>query len=460
MSLTLDARPATPGLPGFAATLVHTLRSRVNSLPESVVTKLRLHVADALGIGVAAATSPIARQVHEATRLGCAHTGQALLLSGGTTSPLGAAFINASLVHLLDFDDIHDQGRLHPGAVIVPAVMAAAALCPASDIRLEEALAMGSELVCRLAVVCSPEGSGPGAAWFLTQLFGYMGAALAASHVLDLSVDQTVSALGLAYMQAAGGKQAGFGTGATARAIYPAFAAQGGVQAALLARAGIQGPEGALEGDADLFRIYLGVALSDADKHRVLHDPHWHLTDVNIKPWPCCRLSHPYVAVGLLARSTLAQYPQARVRLAVNGSAARLCRPLEQRRIPCTLQDAKYSVPFMTAYALVRGEPSLLTLGEQVLTDTQVLAMAQRIEIDECLPDNPGHPRAVLDVEDNGKVVATFTFSEGLLEADRDVLKGKFDDCFAFAGKENRAQAVWDALAHGALRNALQRACA
>src|SRR5690606_6698661 len=185
------------------------------------------------------------------------------------------------------------------------------------------------------------------------------------------------------------------GTGANARAVYPAFAAQGGLQAGLLAREGVLGPEGALNGAAGLFRIYMGRQADERQAAMLCDDSHWHFREVELKPWPSCRLSHPYIVVALQARDSVAADPHARITLAVNASAARLCRPLEQRRVPRTLQDAKYSIPFMTAYALVRGAPSLVTFDESVLSDADVLAVAARLGLDETLPDNPGHPQAV-----------------------------------------------------------------
>lgn len=63
--------------------------------------------------------------------------------------------------------------------------------------------------MCRLGCMFQPRGSGPGSDWFLTQLFGYFGAALSAGLVLRLDASQLVSGLGFAYMQMAGGKEGG-----------------------------------------------------------------------------------------------------------------------------------------------------------------------------------------------------------------------------------------------------------
>jgi 2-methylcitrate dehydratase PrpD len=430
------------------------LRQRAAGLPAEVLAQARLHLADALGIAVAARATVYARQVVQA-QAALAGPGRCALVGGGQGAPLAAAFVNSALIHILDYDDIHDVGRLHPGTVVLPAALAGAELAGAADADLVEAAALATELVCRLGVVCAPQGEGPGSEWFLTQLFGYVAAAVAAGIALGLGRDALVSAIGLAYMQAAGGKQSGFGTGSTARSIYPAFAAQAGVQAALLARAGMSGPEGALDGAAGLFRIYLGSDPAPGQVSALLDFSHWHSLDVQIKPWPCCRLSHPYVAAAMEVRKSLAADAVAQVRASVNASAARLCRPLAQRRRPQTLQDAKYSIPFMTAYALVHGAPVLGGLNEEAVGDARVLELAARIEVHEDLPDGPGHPPAVLVLRRADGTTHRSEFRAADLAVGEQALRRKFDDCFEFGGCGHAAADAWAAVMSGRLRQAL-----
>jgi len=432
---------------------------RAKGIPEEVKRSVRLHIADAIGIGIAARSSELAGCVTSAQHA-LSGPGPCSLLGGGAAAPASAAFINASLIHILDYDDIHDQGRLHPGPVALPAAMAAlettGMTAAAADKALIEAVALSTELMCRLGLAWSPKGQGAGADWFLTQLFGYVAAAVAAAGVLGLDEDRVVSAIGLAYMQAAGGKQAGFGTGATARAIYPAFAAQGGLQAALLAQAGLTGPEGALDGDAGLFPVYFGGHLGQAQRAALLDFGHWHCLDVDFKPWPCCRLSHPYVAVALAARERLRGSECRRVIAEVNASAARLCRPLDQRRRPATLQDAKYSIPFMTAFALVRGAPTLDNLNESVLHDQAILDMAQRIEVEEALADNAGHPAAVLHVEQAGEPPSRHAFEAADLHMDQAAVKSKFVQCLRYADRAGDAETIWLAIMEGRIMDAVR----
>lgn len=438
--------------------LADMLRSAARDIPSDVRHQTRLHIADSAGIALAARSTALAADVIRAQSVATGN-GDAPVFGGGSAAPLSAAYINAALVHILDYDDIHDEGRLHPSAVILPAVLAVSKIVPLSGEAVVNAVALGNELICRLGKVCAPQGEGPGSEWFLTQLFGYVAAAAAASQALGLTVEQSVSAMGLAYMQAAGGKQAGFGTGANARAVYPAFAAQGGVQAAMLAREGLIGPEASLDGAAGLFRLYLGGPLSSGQRMALLDDTAWHFRDVELKPWPSCRLSHPYIAVALAAHEQFAAGLDARIRLAVNASAARLCRPLAQRCTPDTLQDAKYSIPFMTAFTLLHGEPSLGNLSDEVLNDHRVIALAQGIELDDNLPDNAGHPLAILTLDTRKAGRQEYRFAASDLQMNEAAAYRKFEACLEQAAMPLDAAATWEQLLYGDVLTAINALC-
>ncbi len=434
----------------LARRLVRASLQRRAALPDAVRHASRLRIADSVGIGLAAAAQDdIGTQIVAALAEGSAGGACGILGRSRREAPAAAAFANSALMHVLDFDDIHDAARLHPTTVTLAAALAAAQLTGASGASVTDAVLLGDELMCRLGVACSPTGTGPGSDWFLTQLFGYFGGALTAGLVLDLDEDTLVSALGLAYMQAAGGKQAGFGTGATARAVYPAFAAQGGVLACLLARAGLRGPDGAFDGVAGLFPVYLGSQPTAAQLELLLAAEPWHASAIELKPWPSCRLSHPYVAAALALRRDSGNVDPVAVQAHVNASAAKLCRPLAERQRPATLQDAKYSIPWMIAFTLVRGRVALGELGPASLVDEQVLAVARRVEVLETLPDRPGHPpaRVTLRAAD-GRVWESPAGIEREVDGmSEDDVRRKFDDCLAFAGRTpQQSAALWSRL--------------
>lgn len=407
--------------------------------------RLSLRLRDTIGNALAAGRDPTALAVLDG--LGPVPGPASVWGLDRRLAPAQAAFANAALCHALDFDEVHDVARLHACTVTLPAALAAAQALAAQPGgrrvhlgQVAEAVLLGNELMCRLALLAPPDGTGPASQWFTTQLLGYFGAALAAATVMALTPEQQVTALGLAYMQAAGGKQTAFGSGSDARAFYPAFAAMGGLQAALFARAGLQGPTQALEGAAGLLPLYLGLEAHAARAALLAPAPGWRSLDSSLKPWPCCRLAQPYVSAALVLHRLLAGRPIERVLVMVNASTHKLCQPAQDRCQPRTLQDAKYSIPFLTACALVHGEVSLATLQPAVLNDAQVLALAARVEVDACLPDGPGHAPARVYVQTDRRGWLTADPRE--LDLDEAGARAKFIAGLRQVGRDDGA-ALW-----------------
>ncbi|MBI3068064.1 MAG: MmgE/PrpD family protein [Betaproteobacteria bacterium] len=428
--------------------LVRLLDSKRSAgIPPDVANKTRLHIADAVGISLAARRAmAMGDWVSRALAVG-GGSGVCSVIGGAQSSPPASeAFVNSALVHMLDYDDMHDAARLHPTPGTFPAALAASELAGAGGDLLVEGVAIGNELMWRLGLMWTPTGSGPGSDWFCSQLFGYVGSSIAAGVVLGLTEDEMVSALGLAYMQAAGGKEPGFGVDSNARSIYPAFAAMGGIHAVLLARAGIVGPPSALDGTAGLFRIYMGAEPGPAAMATLLDEDAWFFRDTLIKPWPSCRLSHSYIAAAFAVREKMPRAPVQRVVVAVNPSAAKLCRPLEARRRPRTIQDGKHSIPFMTAFALARGKVDLETLTEKALDDPAVLELAARMEIAETLPDNPGNPPAEIAVYAAGACIRSPKHDDAALKPSPAQIREKFTSCLAYARRATEAGGLWERL--------------
>lgn len=426
--------------------LVRFSRRKSESIPAEILAKARLHVLDNLGIAAAAGgCSVVGGQVRSASNAGAASGSCTVIGQRGQLPPMLAAFVNSSLAHTMDYDDIHDVARIHPTSVTLPAALAAAELGGADGAAVLRGCIVGNEVLCRMGKTITPLGKGPGAHWFLTQLFGYLGATISAGLVLDLSEDELTAAVGLAYMQLAGGKEVAMGVGATSRSIYTGFAAQGGVQSVLLARAGLIGPPGALDGVAGMFPLYLGVEPEPAEVETLLDPDGWAWEDVAFKPWPCCRSSHPYVSVALDLRNRVKAADVERLSVAINARAGLLCAPLEERRRPTTLADAKYSIPYMVAFALAKGEVTLANLGEAAVRDPEVLGVAQKVDIVESLADLPGPAPAEITASlVDGRT--EFARLENGIGLDTDQVRAKFIDCLRSAGSGDRAGDVWDDL--------------
>lgn len=428
--------------PMLADQIAGLVADKLESIPEDIRSKSRLHVADGFANAHAAFKTEVALQALAAAKVGGASGGCTVFGQPDGLPAVSAAFVNSAFMHAADFDDIHDVARIHPTSVTLPAALAAAELVGASDDEFFDAVTLGNEAMCRLGMFVKPVGSGPGAYWLLSQLFGYFGASIAASAVMKLSKEQIVSALSLAYMQAAGGKEIALGIGGTSRGIYTGFAAQGGLQAALLARAGVKGAASVLDGKAGLLSLYLGLHPSEDELAPLLDPEPWVWRDTAIKPWPCCRSSHPYVSVSLAVSDRVGDALPKRAVVAINARSGLLCYPAKERRRPATLADAKYSVPFMVAFALVKGRVDLLNLDESALEDRQVLAMADRVEVEETLKDAPGPAPAEIRLEMEDGTTAEAKLS-GAMRLEPEQVREKFATCLTFADRSELADPLW-----------------
>lgn len=435
----------------LSQSLVRVMLAKRRNIPPAIREKGRLHIVDNLGIAVAAASrTSVAAQMLAALGLGENKGVCRIIGHSGGFPPILAALTNSAMAHTLDYDDIHDLARIHPTSVTLAASLAAAEIVGAKGDAVIDGVVLGNELMCRLGRTITPLGRGPGADWFLSQLFGYLGACLAAGVILDLSEDEIVSAFGLAYMQMAGGKEPAFSIGANSRGIYTGFAAQGGLQAALLAKSGLLGPTTPLDGEAGIFPLYLGMKPTPQDIEKLLSPAGWVWEETSIKPWPCCRSSHPYVSVALALRKRVAGRAIEHVIVAVNARAGLLCRPLEERRRPTTLADAKYSIPFMVAFALAKGRVDIVSLDDDRIKDADALALAKLVEVVETLPDLPGPAPAQITVAlaDGAEITERL---EGDLTLLPEQVRDKFAACMDYAGLGPRAEALWEAF--GELEN-------
>jgi 2-methylcitrate dehydratase PrpD len=149
-----------------------------------------------------------------------------------------------SAVH--EIDDVHQDTSLHPGSTVIAAAMSAAAEASASGRHLLVAIVAGYEVAIRLSIAA---GHRHYHFFHATATCGAVGAAAAASVVLDLSEEQTAHALGIA-ITSASGLWEGINTEAVMiKHLHPGFAAERGVRAAKLARLGLRAAEQSFEGE-------------------------------------------------------------------------------------------------------------------------------------------------------------------------------------------------------------------
>lgn len=334
------------------------------------------YALDTLGVVLGGSSAPSSQAVArtlmevggnpEATMIGC----------GRRTNAWDAALANGTAAHALELDDDHRIAVLHPGAVIVPAALAAAEAEGRSGKTLLQAMLVGYEITCRLGRVFRGSQFYHGA--HPTSLCGVFGAAGAAAVALELDREAFVNALGIAGTQASGLTE--WRTAGTwIKHLHPGRAAQTGVMSARLARQGFTGPATIFEGPGGFLRVYsFGETIEVERLTRGLGET-FSAFGTAIKPYPCCRFEHGAIDLALLARKEGIEVGL------VKGIHIRIYRTdvLTYHAEPKDPVDARFNLPYAVAVALLRGRVTLADFTEESIADADILSLCRKVTVKE-----------------------------------------------------------------------------
>jgi 2-methylcitrate dehydratase PrpD len=264
---------------------------------------------------------------------------------------LGTAGRLAVAAHLLDYDDLHLPSTSHISAVCLPATVAAG-----GDARAYLAAAgVMARLGSRLG------WAHYGAGWHATCTAGAPAAAIAAGVAAGLDTDGLARAIALA-VPAAGGNHRAFGT--HAKALQVGFAVDAGVRAAALAKAGAT---------VDLETVDAWLALVGAPPQPVAAAPELSVAvpgGLAIKLHPCCyALQRPIAAVRAVLEQSGPVLPEAVSAITFSAPEGTL-RPLIHDR-PSTGLEAKFSLPYAAAAALLDDSPGLASFTDEAVSRPQ-----------------------------------------------------------------------------------------
>ncbi|TCR62548.1 MmgE/PrpD family protein [Bosea sp. BK604] len=337
-----------------------------------------------------------------------------------------AALYGGTAAHALDYDDTNHPAYAHPSAVIVPAALAVAPLSQASGRDLVSAYIVGLDMFGKLGRAFNTAHYKRG--WHATKSFGCLAAALAAGSILRLDTATMETALAIA-ASSAGGLRGNFGT--MTKPLHAGQAAEAGVRAALLARAGFTAARGVLEHRFGYAAVF-GTPGADIAHLARPGEPLEILSEYGLalKPYPACGATHPAIEAATQIHAEMAGREIAEIRV---GASALSFDPLIYTD-PKTALEAKFSMNFCVAAGLLYGEVLLSTFGSNALTDSRLRALLSRmtVVVDDRVADSPEFAAAVAVSFSDGSSVEKLVplakgkpsrwFSEAELEA-------KFDDC-------------------------------
>lgn len=348
-------------------------------IPTKVVERALLNIIDAVGVAFAATRYEFAQRALDA--IGS--------LSGGDYPVIGtfrrmslrdAAFLNGVLIHGLDYDDTHIQSVVHATASVFPAALASAVGNGRNGQDLVVAYIAGVEAAARLGMV--GDGLFHKVGFHPTGILGAFGCAIAAAKLADLPADAIAAAQGIVGSMA-GGLLEFLEDGAWTKRMHPGWAAASGITAAALAAKDFVAPRRIYEGRYGLFNTHLGPG-SDLDLAATTSGLGviWETCNVAIKPFPACHFVHAFAdsAINLVVTGEVSPDDISSVHcLIAEGEIGAVCEPWNKKKRPLTDYEAKFSLPYVVAASLRRGQFGLRELDADVLVDEAILALADRV---------------------------------------------------------------------------------
>lgn len=353
---------------------------RLADVPTAVVARAGDLVLDTLGSCLASSTMEFGRVVIEtAAELG-GPPEATLIGDGRRVSAANAVLATATLAHGLDFDDTREDAIVHTGCVAATTALAAGEAAKASGAAVLEAVVVAVEVMCRLGLAVP--GAFHARHFHPTALTSSFAAAAAAGRLRGLDEDALVRAFGICGSQASGIIEY-LADGTWTKRLHPGWGSHAGIIATALARRGFTGPERVVEGDHGFYRAFAGgfdPARVDAVLGTLGRD--WELPRLTFKPYPCGSIAQPYMDCALTLRREHRFDPrdivEVRCRTAA-GPVPRLWEPLADKRRPANGYAAKFSLPYLLATILVRGEAGLAAFEDAAVRDPDVLGVAARV---------------------------------------------------------------------------------
>ena len=357
----------------------HALALSVDDVPEDIWRYLKLCLADAVGIAFASRHYDFAStSLQSLDRLG----------SEGTASIIGqerrvalrdAALMNGLLIHGLDYDDTHLASVVHCSASAFPAALALAehqkldgrSLLLATLIAIEIDALLGTQA----GGVFQQVGFHP------TGVVGVFGATVAAARLLGGDEQALVRSQGVA-LSLSSGSMAFLDDGSWTKRLHPGWAASAALQAASLGVSGFEGPAEAYGGRFGFYSLYAPGTAVETETLSAQLFKDWALRSVAIKPYPICHFNHAPVDAALHLRQQYGLTPDIIESVAVllhERQFGVVVDPIESKRVPQSEYDAKFSVPYAVATALVEGRFGLAELDDAARLSSNALALAQRV---------------------------------------------------------------------------------
>jgi 2-methylcitrate dehydratase PrpD len=358
--------------------------SDYENIPGDAVEKAKRTALDCVGAALAGVTEPVSQTITGyVTTLG--GPPQASVFGAGIKiSVQDAALANGCISHALDYDDCGVKIG-HPSVLVLPAVLSLGEHLGASGRDVLTAYVVGLEVEGKMALHADfklMQARLNHQTWY-----GSIGAAAACAKLLKLDVAKTRMALGIAANFACG---LSANHGSMAGAMAAGNACRNGVVAALMAQEGITATPDIIEAKNGFYGTLVGPGHYDAERMAEgLGKPFYiESPGIGLKKYPSCYHTHRALdgVFQLLREHRLSDQDIAEVDVGTSERAMRVLAFTE----PATPYQAKFSMPYCIAAAVVDHQITLDTFTPHKFEDRNIVETRKKIHLS--FPDVPIWP--------------------------------------------------------------------
>ncbi len=336
-----------------------------------VIDRARVAFIDTVGVMLAGSQLQPADIVCDMIKLEGSAPAATIVGRSLRASPQLAALANGVFAHAMDYDLTYFAGQAI--AALIPAILPVAETSGAAPSEILSAFIIGAEVCGRMSRAAPKMSRTNG--WHATGTVGAMAVAAACARLLKAPAAAIPDIIGIT-ASLASGVSANFGS--MTKPLHAGHAARDGMLAVLLGAHGFTASASALEGRDGFFENFARGLDWSLEPFKDLGQS-YDLAQYGykLKPYPSGGLGHTAIDAALELRSSVPLSDIASVEVAITKYAGRRYTA----RYPQSIENAKFSGPYLVAYTLVHGAPMLAAFTEEALSDEAVRIFARKVSL-------------------------------------------------------------------------------
>lgn len=354
-------------------------------IPAKVIEASKKAILDTIAVTIAGSSWEVTPQIAEMVKDWGGKPESTVLVYGYKVPAPSAAFANGVMARAIDMGDVHELSG-HVTEWIIPTLLSAIGMKKGRTTGQDFLMAYitGAELTVRIggaiAMAAHTTTGMPGEG-----SYGPMSCAAAVSRLLGLSVEETWTAMGIAYSNHTLGEFQKYAEGTQMARVQHAFAGDTGIKAPMLVQRGVTAPKGIFLGMGGIFRH---LKYDDFNPELLTDElgKKWLFPGLSLKPFSSCKFTHSFIAATLdIMKDNHLDYKDImNIHLIGSEGARMVVEPQEAKWNPKTTAEALFSAPYTVATAAITGQVFLGDFSDEEINRPDKRELIKKItaEID------------------------------------------------------------------------------